>query len=145
MYESFPKSSKGSFISIFKIILSLIFVYTGSIKFANYQTWMRNFSNIEFVSNNGLTFIGYAFPFLEIIVALLLLYSRRSGIVGAWVSFFMYIVFNVYLANKIYVDDISHCICGGIFSQISDVNHILLNVVLGLASLYIARSPWEPK
>lgn len=126
------KPSKAILVSC--LILVFILAYTTASKLFNWPHYIRAMLAQPFAGwlNHLLV---YAVPALETIaIMLLLIQSTRKT--GLWLTTALLFLFTAYAAWILRTgQDKTTCACGGLFSQLSWKNHLLVNTVITLLAL----------
>ncbi len=99
-------------------------------KVIHFEVFMVRFSKISLVYYLGLWPLAYFLVFLEITIALFLIFSiyiRKTLLF----TLLLFVIFTAYLINVLNgIGNYTTCACGGIFNFLTISQHILLNVIL---------------
>ena len=111
-------------------IMAIIFLYSGMEKVIHFEVFMVRFSKISLVYYLGLWPLGYFLVFLEITIAIFLIFSiyRRKTLLF---TLLLFVIFTAYLINVINgLGNYTTCACGGIFNFLTISQHIIFNIIL---------------
>jgi hypothetical protein len=86
------------------------------------------------VLNPFASLLRWTIPIVELFVAILLL-TKRGRINGLLATFFLMLIFTIYLIILNNFDYYIPCSCGGFLENISVKKHIFLNTILALTAL----------
>ena len=114
--------------------LIFLYLYTGLSKYLSINAF-QSVLNKSIVLQAYATLLSLALPGFEILLAVLLAVPRTRHI-GFKISQYLLSLFTLYLLYMIKFSPKLPCSCGGIISQLSWTQHIILNVCLMIVSLY---------
>lgn len=115
---------------VFKLILVILFVYTGMSKLIGHQKFLDQLSQVPVLQSIDL-FVSFAIPLLEIVIAFALAFYKTE-LKGWWLSAILMSLFTLYVALMIAFADHLPCSCGGIIAALNWKHHLLLNAVLAI-------------
>lgn len=136
--------NKKLIINITRYIFIFLFVYTATSKWIGYRTFVSNIEHSESIAQFAVP-LAILIPAAEFIIAALLLFPRTIRL-GLWASFVLMGIFTVYVALILGFAPSLPCSCGGIISELSWPQHLVLNIVLtALAAwaVYLSRKPTD--
>ena len=119
-------------------LLILLFTYTAVSKLSDYTHFVRVLGESPLI-HNGADMIGWLLPVAELVIVLLLFFplTKKAGFV---ISFFLLLLFTLYLIYMLLFAAELPCSCGGVISKMSWKQHVWFNVffigvsVLGIIS-----------
>jgi len=119
-------------------LLILLFTYTAVSKLSDYTHFVRVLGESPLI-HNGADMIGWLLPVTELVIVLLLFFplTKKAGFV---ISFFLLLLFTLYLIYMLLFAAELPCSCGGVISKMSWKQHVWFNVffigvsVLGIIS-----------
>lgn len=82
--------------------------------------------------------ISWVVPLTELAICLLLLWPKTK-LAGLYASFFLMLLFTIYITYMIIRGGRMPCHCGGIISQLNWSQHLTLNVLLTIAAFGAIR------
>jgi hypothetical protein len=91
--------------------------------------------------------ISYSLPYLEMAVALLLLF-QKTRLLGLYLSYALLLLFTEYIAGMLRYADYLPCSCGGIISKMDWNTHLLFNtglLALSILGINLLSSKAKPK
>lgn len=125
-------------------LLILLWVYTGTSKFLNFNRFYFEINNQPFP--NFLTpFLVWLIPSLELLLAALLFIprSRKAGLIG---SLILMALFTVYAGLVLaHVFPYVPCSCGGVIKSLSWPQHLVFNLFFVVITLIAIRADPLPK
>jgi len=134
MFERSKSSQKKQIVlEACAFLLIFLFVYTASSKlyrwvdFRNvmyYFPWIRGYAD----------WLAWIVPFAELGISALLLFPRTRK-AGFYASFFLLLIFTVYLATMVGTQRKLPCSCGGVLRYLTWRQHIVFNLFFLVISL----------
>ncbi|MBO9730198.1 MAG: hypothetical protein J7623_16280 [Chitinophaga sp.] len=123
-------------------LLILLFSYAATSKLVDYQTFVIQLGKSPLIDQYAIP-ISWGIPSLEYVVVALLLFSR-SRLLGFYASFFLMMLFTVYIYAILHFSYDLPCSCGGVLSQLSWQQHLIFNIAFTILSLFgiIFQSPY---
>ena len=113
-------------VTLFSLLLTLLFVYTAVSKLIELDTFQWRMERMPYIAPYA-SFLSWAVPFLELIIAGLL-WLPRYQIMALYASFVLLGCFTLYIVLVLKFSDSVPCSCGGAISALGWTDHILLNV-----------------
>ena len=113
-------------ITLFSILLTLLFVYTSVSKLMHLDTFQLRVERMPYIAPYALV-ISWSVPFLELVIAGLLWFPRYR-IMALYASFILLGLFTTYIIIVLKYSDSIPCSCGGVISTLGWKDHILLNI-----------------
>lgn len=127
--------SKETLINIAASLLALMFLYAGSAKLVIISQFQEQMMESPLIPRALIPLLAWLVPISEVILALLLVFENTRKL-GFYLSFFVMLVFTLYLSVlKIFAEN-APCACGGILGTLGYVSHILFNIFFTLIALY---------
>ncbi|WP_119080131.1 MauE/DoxX family redox-associated membrane protein [Chitinophaga alhagiae] len=115
--------------SIIAIFL-LLWIYVGVSKLLDLTSFRIQLFNSSIFKQHA-RFISLFIPLLEVAIAILLL-TKTLRLVGLYSSFILMFVFTAYVAYLMKFEPNLPCSCGGIISDLTWPQHLILNIFLTL-------------
>lgn len=113
-------------------LLILLFVYTGIYKIMAPGIMEMDLSKPEQpeILKKLSTVLSYGIPLAELIIVLLLLFSkyRKIGFLSAFALMLVFTGYVVYILYNYHKGIQRPCTCGGIFRKLSWENHLIVNI-----------------
>lgn len=134
--------NKKLFINIIRYIFIFLFVYTATSKYIGFRTFISNIEHSDVIAQFAVP-LAILVPAAELVIAGLLLFQHTLRI-GLWGSFILMSIFTLYVALILGFAPSLPCSCGGIISELSWPQHLVLNIVLtalAVWALYVNRKP----
>lgn len=125
--------NRSNIISFFAALLILLYVYTASNKLFDLHKFKTVLSKSPLISDNA-SWFSWSIPALEIIVSLVLFFPRFRRL-GFLSSSILMAAFTLYIGYMILFVPKLPCSCGGIISQLSWTQHLIINLLFLLISL----------
>ena len=123
-------------VQVISLILMALFIYTAVSKLLYLDTFQMRLGQMPYLSKNALP-ISWAIPFLELVIAGLMLLPRYRTI-GFYASVGLLGLFTLYIVVLLHSGTDLPCSCGGILSTMGWKDHILFNgVCMAMALLAI--------
>ena len=118
---------------IIRAALILLFCYTAVNKWLSYDDFLYQLRRSPFLPV-GYRFLSFALPLTEIIICVLLLFTRMVRI-GFLLSALLLVLFTIYITAMLLFANHVPCACGGFISSLSWQQHIILNSSLALLAM----------
>ncbi|TXG39575.1 MauE/DoxX family redox-associated membrane protein [Seonamhaeicola maritimus] len=115
------------------IILIMLFVYTASNKFLDFEHFKAQLTGFPFIASYA-NWIAWAVPLTELIIAVLFLFPKHK-LTAFYMSLLLLLVFTTYIIVILNISDSIPCSCGGILSTLGWKEHIIFNCVFIALSL----------
>jgi len=121
-------------IEVIIFLLILLFAYTAISK-------IMTFSSFKYVLSKSPALqllapvLAWAIPAIEIIVVVLLVIPRTRNL-GLWGSFFLLLLFTVYITYMLLFTPDRPCNCGGVLKEMTWNQHLLFNIFFTTVSLW---------
>jgi len=116
--------------------LSLLFLYTSSYKITHFQEFGMTLYNSILIPEFSIPYLQILLPSIELILFVLLNLNRtvRNSL---YFSLFLLILYTVYLVAINNFSLFEGCSCGGIFTSMTYVQHLVINFCFILLNGYI--------
>jgi len=125
-------------------LLFSLFAYASYEKLKIYPTFVQQLS-LSPVTKGYENFLAWFVPSLEILLALSLLF-KRTRLTALWGSFFLMLLFTVYVFVVPHFYQQHTCSCGGIISKLSWKGHFYMNLGFTLlAATAVSLFPYTRK
>jgi hypothetical protein len=124
---SFAWLKRSTVIEIISSLMIILFIYTALSKLSDFEVFKVKLSKSPFITSIS-NFVAWSIPLNEIIIALLLTFSR-TRLVGLFASFFLMSLFTAYLIIMLNLSYHIPCSCGGVLENLSWNQHIAFNSV----------------
>src|SRR5690349_5222490 len=121
---------------IIRFLLIALFIYAGSSKLFEVGIFKAQMMKSPLLPHGLIPFLAYAVPLFEIGLSLFLA-SKRLYRLGLLLSFFLMLLFSLYLIalNVFFSDPDIPCSCGGILGHLTYEVHIIFNLCFTMLSL----------
>lgn len=121
-------------------LLILLFTYTAVSKLSDYTHFVRVLGESPLI-HKGADIIGWLLPVTELVIVLLLFFpaTRKAGFVF---SFYLLVLFTLYLIYMLLFAADLPCSCGGVISKMSWKQHVWFNVFficVSIAGIYAQK------
>ena len=113
-------------ITLFSLLLTIIFVYTAVSKLMHLETFQLRVERMPYIASYALV-ISWIVPFLELVIAGLLWFPRYR-LLALYSSLVLLGVFTSYIIIVLNYSESIPCSCGGVISALGWKDHILLNI-----------------
>lgn len=120
--------NKNNLSSLFVVILSLLFLYSGSYKIRNYNEFGITLYNSRLIPEITIGYLQILLPVIEIVV-FILLNLKTTRLFTLKLSFFILSLYTIYLIALNNFSLFDGCSCGGIFVDLDYKEHILINFI----------------
>ncbi|WP_108424504.1 MauE/DoxX family redox-associated membrane protein [Flagellimonas amoyensis] len=130
--------------TLFSILLTLLFVYTAVSKLMHLDTFQLRVERMPYIASYA-TLISWAVPFLELVIAGLLWFTRYRTL-ALYASFVLLGSFTIYIIIVLKYSESIPCSCGGVISALGWKDHILLNIsfmVLALLGILWSKKQYN--
>lgn len=125
--------------SVLIMLFVFLFAYSSAVKFLDLDDFGQKLLKSPLIGLNYLALVVYAVPFGELLLAILLIFSK-SRVCAKYLVFATMSLFTVYLLVLNNIDGFIPCSCGGLFERLSFNQHIIMNIVLSVFSLILIYS-----
>jgi len=115
------------------ILLILLFVYTGTSKFLEFENFKHVLSKSPLLDNLSLP-VAIFIPGIELIISFLLLIPPTKTL-GLYSSAILIILFSIYITYMILFAKHLPCGCGGVFKLMTWNQHLIFNIFLIILSV----------
>ena len=119
------------------LLYILLFVYAAVSKLLDFENFQVQLGQSPMLREFVL-FISYGIPFLEIVLASLLLFPKTK-IIGLYGAFGLMTSFSIYLFILITYSDYIPCSCGGILEKMGWEAHLLFNILFVIMAVIAIR------
>jgi hypothetical protein len=116
-------------------LLVFLFAYTSISKLLSFRIFRNALSHSPVIGTYA-SLVGYALPALELFVAVLLLLPSAKRM-ALYISFVLLMIMTVYLGVLVLLTPHLPCACGGVISQLSWKQHIVLNCFFLLLNAFL--------
>lgn len=118
---------KSDIFSILVTLLSFLFLYSSSYKISNYNEFGITLYNSRLIPEFSIPILQIFLPLVEVVV-FVLLNLNKTRLLALKVSFFILIVYTLYLIAINNFSLFDGCSCGGIFVDLEYFEHVVLNL-----------------
>jgi len=115
-----------------KLLLILLFAYTGSSKLLGHQLFLSQLMQIQMLNTIAAP-VSFLLPAVEILTAIFLAIDKME-ILGLWLAAFLMTTFTIYVAGMLILKSSLPCTCGGVISSMTWKQHLLFNIFFMLLS-----------
>ncbi|MEO2052190.1 MULTISPECIES: MauE/DoxX family redox-associated membrane protein [Flavobacteriaceae] len=129
-------SHKGIYsklITLFSLLLTLLFVYTAVSKLMHLDTFQLRVERMPYIASYA-TVISWAVPFVELVIAGLLWFARYRTL-ALYASLVLLGSFTIYISIVLKYSESIPCSCGGVISTLGWTDHILFNITFMFMAL----------
>lgn len=129
---------KNKILLIFRFLLVVLFGYTAFHKLIDLHLFRQTLMKSTLIEENQINFLLYFVPAIEILTILLLISNKY--IHGLYMSLLLMTTFTIYLVVLNNFSFYKGCSCGGIFNEMSYLEHIIINIsfiIISLASILL--------
>lgn len=118
------------------MLLVMLFGYTALSKLNDYKIFVLQMSKTlpPFLKPFN-SILGWLLPLVELIIVGLLLFDRWRQL-GLYLSFFLLLIFEVFILGMLLSGLELGCSCGGVISKLSWKEHLLFNAFFMLIALF---------
>jgi uncharacterized membrane protein YphA (DoxX/SURF4 family) len=120
-------------IETISILFMILYLYTGISKLMEHILFKEQLAESPILAPVA-PIIAWTLPFIEFIVAVMLLIPRWR-LKGLYVSSVMMSAFTIYVLALVSFSDKLPCSCGGIMNELSWQQHIIVNIILTTLSV----------
>lgn len=124
---------KNKLLLFSRLLLILLFLYTLIHKIIDIKSFENTLLKSTIISNNQVQLLLYFTPLAELFVIISLFLKKR--IIGFYLSFILMLVFTLYLVALNNFSFYKGCSCGGIFNELTYLEHIIINISFLLIAL----------
>lgn len=118
---------------------AFLYMYTGYDKLHHVETFIDGNKKIPLIGQYA-GLIGWGIPILEILLAVLLVFSfLKMGRVALWASVVLMGIFTLYLALMVLFVPDRLCHCGGVIESMDWTTHLIFNLLWLGAGIYAIR------
>lgn len=119
-------------ILIIALLHIALFAYAAISKLTDYYNFEFGISESPYISPFA-GFLAWAIPAFELLIVVLLLLPL-SRLLGLYASFFLMLLFTIYIAAMLLSSSEIPCSCGGVLEELSWPMHIIFNLVFVVLS-----------
>lgn len=130
--------SKQAIVESITGFLVFLFLYTGISKYLEHGSFVKVLQK-SILLGWAAGFIAATLPGFEIALVVLLVIPR-TRLVGLWISFYLLLLFAIYLSYMVIFSPKLPCGCGGILTQLSWKGHIFFNLSCALLNWIAIRN-----
>lgn len=120
-------------ITLFSLLLTILFVYTAVSKLIHLDTFQWRLERMPYISPYA-SLILWGVPFLELVIAGLLWFPKYRTM-ALYASFVLLGLFTTYIIVVLKYSNSIPCSCGGVISALGWKDHITLNISFMTLSL----------
>lgn len=131
-------------ITLFSLLLTLLFVYTGVSKLIHLDTFQWRLERMPYISPYA-SLISWGVPFIELVIVGLLWFHKYKTF-AFFASFILLGLFTTYIIIVLKYSDSIPCSCGGVISALGWTDHITLNIsfmVLALLGIFWSKKHYS--
>ncbi|WP_367161045.1 MauE/DoxX family redox-associated membrane protein [Flavobacterium sp.] len=133
--------TRKNIVTLICYLYILLFVYAAISKFLDFENFQTQLGQSPLLS----AYAGWVAPIvlvLELLIALLLMFhkTRYAGLVG---SYFIMVLFTVYIYLILNFSSFVPCSCGGVLEKMTWSQHLIFNIcfaLLAIIALFLIRS-----
>jgi len=118
---------------IISALLIFLFVYAATSKLLDYQKFQVQLGQSPLLTSFA-GWIAWLVPPIEIIVSLLLLFSK-TRLLGLYASLTLMVMFSSYVVAITRFSDYIPCSCGGVLTKMNWNQHLVFNIIFVLITL----------
>ncbi|MBE9599837.1 MauE/DoxX family redox-associated membrane protein [Pedobacter sp. MC2016-24] len=124
------------------VLLLMLWGYAAVSKIAEYNKFVlqMQLAPVPLMKLAG-PVLGWLVPAVELLLVLLLL-KDKFRIVGLWSSFFLLLVFEIYITVMLSSGLHLPCTCGGLISKLQWKEHLIFNAIFMLVALFPMAYTW---
>ena len=115
------------------ILFILLFTYAAASKLVDYSSFMLQLGKSPLLAGMA-GFIAWFIPLVEIVISLLLIFSR-TRLSGLYASYTLMVLFTAYIISILGFSEFIPCSCGGILQKLSWGPHLIFNIVFCLLAV----------
>lgn len=124
---------KSTVLEIIVSLLVMLFLYTSVSKLLALEESREQMSKSPFITSYA-SILAILVPLSEIVISALLL-IRRTRLIGLYASFFVMLMFTIYVYMMLHYSSYLPCSCGGVLASMSWDQHFWFNVLFVLIAL----------
>lgn len=140
------KNFQSIFVKTVSYFFILLFIYASVSKLLDFENFQVQIAQSPLLSAYA-GFISYAVIIVEIIIVLLLVFSK-SRLIGLYSSTALMSAFTIYIYLILNYSDFIPCSCGGILEKLGWTEHLIFNLLcvsLGVVSVIIEENSNKKK
>jgi len=135
---------KSVITEIIAALFILLFIYAAASKLLDYQKFKVQLGQSPLLTIFA-TQIAWTIPLIEIFISLLLSF-KKTKIIGLFASFYIMVLFTMYIIIITRFSDYIPCSCGGILQHMTWNQHLFFNIIfIVLAATAIVSYQTQPK
>lgn len=124
---------KNKILLILRLSLILLFSYTTFHKLIDLHLFRQTLMKSTLIEEYQINFLMYFVPVIEIVTIFLLISDKY--IMGLYMSLLLMLTFTMYLIVLNNFSFYKGCSCGGIFNEMSYLQHVVVNLLFVVISL----------
>ena len=130
-------NSKNLFATVVVGLLVLLFAYTATSKFLDYDRFVFQMRLAPLsIMKSAAPILGWLMPAIEMLISIGLLINRLR-LKALYAAVILLLVFECYITRMLLTGQHLPCTCGGIISSMSWKQHLLFNAVFILAGIIV--------
>src|SRR5450432_1585243 len=118
---------KSVITEIIAALFILLFIYAAASKLLDYQKFKVQLGQSPLLTIFA-TQIAWTIPLIEIFISLLLSF-KKTKIIGLFASFYIMVLFTMYIIIITRFSDYIPCSCGGILQHMTWNQHLFFNII----------------
>ena len=133
---------KSLIVEIISSLLVVLFAYAAISKLLDYKTFQIQLGRSPYLARVS-TLTVWLVPLSELFTATLLIITKKR-LIGLYMSFFLMLLFTLYIYSMLHFSYYIPCSCGGVLSKMSWNQHLLFNIVftgLALIGIILEKKP----
>ena len=135
----FKKNKTNYFVLSLKILLGIIFIFSGTSKLFDLNTFSEALFNFNLLNDELIYIVKYAIPIIEIVLGISIIFNFNSSL-PAFISSLLLSLFTALIVVKLFEGEDISCGCfGALSSNKLDVLSVIRNVFLILISVIISN------
>lgn len=131
---------QNTIVTVVSYLFILLFVYAAVTKLLDFETFQAQLDQFS-VLNTFAVWVSWTLILLEMITALLLC-LENTRLIGLCMSFFLMIMFTLYIVFILNFAPYVPCSCGGVLEALGWKQHLIFNVFfigIALIGIFIQR------
>lgn len=130
--------NKYYIIMFFKIIIGIIFIFSGLTKLIDTNRFSEALINFKLLNENLIDIVKYIIPVVEIMLGTIIIFNFNSGL-PALISSLLLSFFTALIVAKLFEGEEISCGCFGVFSSPKlDILAVVRNILLILISIIVS-------
>lgn len=124
------------------MLFILLWIYAAVSKLMDYSQFKFQLGRSPYVTNYA-GFLSVFIPFIEVLIAILLL-GKRTTILGIYGSFTLMLLFTGYIYAMLHFSYFVPCSCGGILNKMDWNTHFYFNIgmtIVAIVGVFIYPTP----